>query len=171
MIMKNITLSKNFDNTTEFYVCLGNGKKMLFHNKRKATAFVADTNRFLTKCLVILNTTYANLFDEYRSFWLVASNSKGGNTRSNYTAIAAEVKHNLDAAGEQFEKFNLHYKSGADPYFSFIDLKKICWFLTTAADALTKIHKKRNHTANYYNCMVLAERCQLIEEKLLHYGD
>lgn len=168
--MKTINIQHRHKKQKTIEICLGNGSRLLFTSKRNANAYLAETNRFLTKCLVVLNATYSSLFAEYRDFWLVSSNTNGG-TRTNYNNICNKVKSNLDAAGDIFDKFNLQYKSIADPYFSFIDLRKVCIFLSEAAKELQNIHKKRNHTANYYNCMVLNERLLLTMEKLLNYGN
>lgn len=53
---------------------LGNGKRIVFKSKRIANAYIADTNRFLTKCLVTLNVAYADLFREYRIVWFTVTN-------------------------------------------------------------------------------------------------
>lgn len=168
--MKHIQLKNNTSKQNTIEICLGNGKRLQFTSKRNANAYIAETNRYLTKCMVILNTTYSCLFAEYRDFWLVASNTTGG-TRTNYTSICSKIKSNLDAAGDVFEKFNTLYKSATDPFFSFIDLRKVCIFLSEAAEQLTAIHKKRNHTANYYNCMVLCDRCKMVNDNLINYGN
>jgi len=169
--MKTINLhnSNHKQISNEYCIALGNGARLSFKSKREMAAFVAETNRYLTKVLVVLNETYTCLFAEYRSFWLVASNTSGG-TRTNYISICTKTKSMLDAAGDVFEKFSSQYRSADDPFFSFIDLRKICVFLKEAAEHLAAIHKKRNHTANYYSCVVYFERMIVVQEKLLNYG-
>lgn len=166
--MNTINVTKKFagQSTTQFR--MGNGQRYTFASKREAAAFLARTNRYLTKSLVILNETYCEIHTQYRRFWLTSANTNTG-TRTNYFALCCKIKSNLDAAADVFEKFNAASSRSSDVFFAFIDLRKISLFLAEAAGELMNHHKKRNVTAHYYACMVLKERCEIIVEKLITF--
>ncbi|MEO5681468.1 MAG: hypothetical protein ABIQ88_02440 [Chitinophagaceae bacterium] len=166
--MKTINITKKRGNNSPLDFALGNGKRLQFTSKRLANKFIADTNRYLTKCLVVLNLTYMDVFREYRLLWFVGSNSNNGNT-TNYRNIEQSIKSNLQTADFMFDKFNFADSGSSDPFFSFIDLRKAAMFLQQAADTMASFHKKRNNTAAYYNCIVLADRCQAVMNKLDDY--
>lgn len=162
----NITKKRAVENLYSFQ--LGNGERISFTSKRIANKFIADTNRFLTKCLVVLNTTYIELFREYRLMWFVTSNTNQG-SKVYYGSVEQDIKRSLQAADDIFTKFNHSAWGSNDPYFAFIDLKKIALFLNDAAGPLCEFHKKRNTTASYYACIVLSDRLESILEKLQSY--
>lgn len=166
--MNNIKIQKKFSVQNPVEFCLGNGKRYQFSSKRQSAAFLARTNRYLTKCLVICNETYIELHAQYRRFWLVMANASGG-TKTNYSLMASKMKANLQAAEELFEKFNAAWGRSNDPFFAFIDLKKIALFLGEAAGALCDHHKRRNVTAHYYTCLILKERLEILIQKLQEY--
>ena len=162
----NIQSNKSIQNTFEF--CLGNGTRVRFTSKRYASAFIAETNRYLTECLVILNKTYSDAHIEYRNFWLIAANTHGG-TKTNYLGLLAKVKNNLEAASMALDKFNGTFNRSQDPFFAFIDLRKVAQFTAEALQLLHQFYKKRNYTANYYNCLVLQKRCLLVIENMQNW--
>lgn len=162
----NIRQRHSMQNPIEF--CIGNGRRLRFASKRESAAFVAETNRYLTKCLVILNKTYVEVFTEYRNFWMIACNCKAG-TKTNYLELSQKIKSNLQAADQMLDKFSATWFRSNDPFFAFIDLKKVALFTSEAADMLCQHHKKRNNTTAYYNCLVLEERCKLIIGRLSDY--
>jgi transcriptional regulator with XRE-family HTH domain len=149
-------------------VCLGNGRRIQFKSARVAAKFIADTNRYLTKCLVILNETYIDVFAEYRRVWFVTANTNTG-TRTNYRDKETAIKKALESADFMFNKFNATNWGSNDPFFAFIDLRKIALFLKDAADVLTEFHRNRDHTAQYHACQVLADRCQAVVKRLDEY--
>jgi len=166
--MKTINITKKRSVQTCREVCLGNGRRIQFKSTRVAAKFIADTNRYLTKCLVVLNETYIDLFGEYRRIWFITANTNTG-TRTNYRDKEAAIKKALDSADFMFNKFNATNWGSNDPFFAFIDLRKIALFLQDAADTLTQFHKDRDHTAQYYACQVLADRCLSVINKLDGY--
>ncbi len=86
-------------------IALGNGSRVQFTSKRVANKFITDTNRFLTKCLVVLNNGYIDLFREYRLLWFVGSNTNQGN-QTQYWKTEQDIKRALQAADDLFSKFN-----------------------------------------------------------------
>jgi hypothetical protein len=166
--MKNINITKKHSMQNPIEFCIGNGQRIKFSSKREANAFIADTNRYLTKCLVILNNSYVELIRQYRQFWMVATNTNSG-TSTNYMALSARIKGQLSAADEMMEKFSSTWAGSNDPFFAFIDLNKVAWFLKTAADLMYDHYKYRGATAEYYNCLVLSERCELVQQQLKEY--
>lgn len=64
--MNSINIKKKRIEQNTKVLMLGNGKRIVFKSKRFANAYITDTNRFITECLVTLNVTYADLFQEYR---------------------------------------------------------------------------------------------------------
>lgn len=166
--MKTINIKKKRGVSSPLDVALGNGKRLHFTSKRTANKFIADTNRYLTKCLVVLNLTYVDLFREYRLLWFVGTNTNNGNT-TNYRNLEQTIKANLQTADFMFDKFNYANAGSSDPFFSFIDLRKAALFMQEAAAVMAGFHKKRNNTAAFYNCQVLADRCQSIMNRLDTY--
>ena len=128
---------------------MGNGKRIVIKSKRNSSRFFAETNRFLTKCLVVLNAAYIDLLREYRLIWLITTNTNRGK-KTYYLDLQQKVKSNLDAVDFVFEKFNATWGGSNDPFFAFIDLKKIASFLREAAEQMAAFHKKRNTTASIY---------------------
>lgn len=163
----NITAKRTAKDCKE--INLGNGLRKLFTSKRQANQFIADTNRFLTKMLVVLNTVYVDAFREYRAIWFVASNNKTG-TRTNYMDEQTKIKSMLQAADTMFDKFNSSAWGSNDPYFSFIDIKKASLFLQEALEVMEDFNRRRNLTAAMYNCLVLRERCLAVKALLEAYG-
>lgn len=167
--MKTINIQKKKATQVSKEVCLGNGQRIVFTSKRQAGYFIADTNRFLTKCLVILNETYCNVFLQFRAMWLVTTNYNAGN-RTNYFDQQQKIKQSLNAASDMMDKFNFTTAGSNDPFFSFIDIRKAALFVGEAAQALEKFNSDRNLTANKYQCMVLYERCLLLQKNLTDYN-
>ena len=166
--MKTINIQSNKSVQNKYEFSLGNGKRLTFTSKRYANAFIASTNRYLTECLVILNKTYTDTYIEYRNFWLVSANTHGG-TKTNYMRLLAKIKSNMDAASDIMDKFNGTWGRSQDPFFAFIDLRKVALFTAEAAELLRDWYKKRNHTANYYNCLILHKRCLLVIENMQNW--
>lgn len=166
--MKTINITKRRTAQNPREVCIGNGRRIQFKSARIAAHFIADTNRFLTKCLVTLNESYITLFAEYRRVWFVTTNTNAG-TRTNYRDTETSIKKALDSADFVFQKFNATNWGSNDPFFAFIDLRKIALFLKDAGDALTEFHKKRDHTANYHACQILVDRCSAVIRRLDEY--
>lgn len=167
--MKNINITKKTARQIKKEVCLGNGNTISFNSKRQAGYFIAETNRFLTKCLVILNETFIAAMREYRLFWLVSSNANNGTT-TDYTGRQHLIRGNLQHAENMMDKFSKTNVGSNDQYFAFIDLNKAAFFLNEALGSLEKFNRDRNLTANAYSCMILAERCLLIIKNLQEYN-
>lgn len=150
-------------------ICLGNGFRKNFASQRQALAFVADTNRFLTECLVILNETYVSAFVQYRAMWFIAINQKSG-TRTNYLQLLKVVQRAMQSSEDMMDKFNSSWGSNQDPFFSFIDTKKACIFLQDAMLIMENFNRDRKLTTAMYQCRVLRKRCLLVNERLQTYG-
>lgn len=165
--MKTINIKHRIKDKSPRQFCLGNGSRVVFKSQRLADKFVADTNRYLTKVLVNFNEIYIALFQDYRRVWLVAANTHKG-AKSNYHLVAFNIKKSLESADFIMEKFSTGWQSG-DPYMAFVDLKKVGLFLYEAAEKLEAFHRKRDHTANTYVCMLLKERCVAVLGKLQEY--
>ena len=166
--MKTINITKRRHDFNKMEFTLGNGKRIQFTSKRIAGKFIADTNRYLTKCLTILNLTYIEVFREYRLFWFISSNTNSGN-RTNYTDRDQKIKAALQTADFMFDKFNNVNWGSSDIFFSFIDLRKAAVFIKEASDIMLLFHKQRNNTASYYNCQVLSDRCTAVINRLDEY--
>lgn len=165
--MKNINISKRMRDKSPREIFLGNGKRLVFTSKRETARFIAETNRYLTKVLVALNDVYVHTFREYRSMWFITSNTNSG-TRSSYLRLEESIKKDLEACDFIFQKFTNGWGSN-DPYFAFVDLRKIALFLKDAAGDLAGFYKLREHTGNYYICLNLVDRCTAIIAKLEAY--
>lgn len=168
--MKTINIAAKSPQKKTLEFVLGNGQRKTFTSQRDANAFRAQTNRYLTRCLVILNETYIDLFREYRLMWFISANTSGG-THTNYLSIQYSIRASLSGAESVFDKFNATWGGSNDPFFAFIDLRKIAVFLQDAGDKMTAFHKKRNATANYYHCSILTDRCLLVVQRLQEYGE
>ena len=166
--MKTINIKKKRISDSPKNVSLGNGKRLQFTSKRTAEKFIADTNRYLTKTLIILNMAYADIFREYRILWLVGANTNSGNT-TNYGEIEKKIRDHLHTADFLFDKFNHTSYGSGDPFFAFIDLSKAAFFLKEAAQEITIVHRKKNNTAALYNCQILSDRCESVMNKLNNY--
>lgn len=167
--MNSINIKKKRTEQNIKVLVLGNGKRIVFKSKRVANAYIADTNRFLTKCLVTLNVAYADLFREYRIVWFTVTNF-GCGPASNVKNEMQRVRDHLHAADQVLEKFAATAWGSNDPFFAFLDLGKIAGWLQAAGDLMAAYHKKRNTTANMYVCIILADRCASVKRKLLEYG-
>jgi hypothetical protein len=166
--MKTININKRRANQKPREVCLGNGRRISFRSARTAAKFIAETNRYLTKVLVVLNETYIQTFAEYRRLWFVTTNTNTG-TRTNYMDLERKIKADLDGADFLFQKFSATTWGSNDPFFAFIDLRKIADRLKDASGVLVTFHKNRDNTPNYYACLVLQERCISVIQKLESY--
>ena len=166
--MKVININAKRTKQVSKEICLGNGYRKQFDSVRDAKYFIAETNRFLTECLVILNMTYSEAFLQYRAVWFVTSNNKSG-TRTNYLSTQQKIKTLLQTSDEMMDKFNHSHFGSNDPYFAFIDIKKASLFLSEALDEIETFNRKRNLTAAMYASMVLRKRCLLVSEKVNMY--
>lgn len=167
--MKTINIEGRRKKQISFEVCLGNGLRKQFTSQRNLKQFVADTNRYLTKCLVVLNHTYIDALREYRLVWFVTANTNSG-TKTYYRETEERIKGNLQAAEFCFDKFNATWGGSNDPFFAFIDLRKIAVFLKDSCLLMETFHKKRNNTAAMYTAAMLADRCQSVINKMQDYG-
>lgn len=168
--MKTINIQKRRSAQNPFEVCLGNGTRLTFSSKRNARQFMAETNRFLTKALTTLNQTFIESFREYRLIWFVTANANKG-TKTNYWAVERKIKDNLEACEAMFMKFGSVWGSSDDPFFAFIDLRKIASFMMEANKTMAEFHKKRNNTPGLYTCLTLQDRCQAVINKLGEYPE
>lgn len=166
--MKTILIQKRRSAQNPFDVCMGNGQRITFTSKRNARQFMAETNRFLTKALITLNQTYIDSLREYRLIWFVSANCHKG-TKTNYWAIERKIKDQLDSCEMVFQKFGQIWSGSDDPFFAFIDLRKIATFMAEGCAIMAEFHKKRNNTPGYYVCLTLADRCRSVVIKLEKY--
>lgn len=166
--MKKINIHKNNNGKNSNEICLGNGRRILFKSNRLAKRFVADTNRFLTKCLVVINYSYVDILREYRMMWFVGTNNNAGR-RTNYTSLEQKIKTHLQSCEFVLDKFNATWHGSNDPFFAFIDLRKAALFLDEAAQVLYTFYKSRNNTAAMYTCQMLRDRCKNVIIKLDEY--
>lgn len=166
--MKTILIQKRRSVQNPFEVCMGNGARLTFTSKRNARQFMAETNRFLTKALTTLNQTYIDTFREYRMIWFVTANTNKG-TKTNYWSIEKKIKDNLDVCESLFSKFGSTWATSNDPYFAFIDLRKIATFMGEAIKTMAEFHKKRNNTAAYHTLIILEDRCKALIIRLNDY--
>lgn len=166
--MKTIDIRKKTSKQITKDICLGNGLRKSFASKRDAGYFIAATNRFLTECLVIINETYSDAMQQYRTAWFYMTNTKNG-TRTNYLDVQAKVKSMLASAETMLDKFNGVWGSN-DPFFSFIDLQKAALFTSEALGELETFNYKRNFTVQCYQCKILRKRCALVIDALKNYG-
>lgn len=168
--MKTILIQKRRSMQNPFEVCLGNGTRKTFSSKRNAGQFMAETNRFLTKALITLNQTYIDSLREYRLIWFVTANAHKG-TKTNYWAVERKIKDQLDSCEMVFNKFGQTWAGSDDPFFAFVDLRKIAAYMGEGCQTMATFHKKRNNTPNMYVCLTLAERCQAVIQKLAKYPE
>jgi hypothetical protein len=147
-------------------IFLGNGARLKFGSKREMNAFVAETNVFLTKVMVIANDLLVDTFCQSRVLWLISTNYGNGEKSFNNKEVV-HIKSFLDSADTCLDKITCMYDQ---PVYSFIDLRKCFEFIAEALNILVIGFKKRNHTANYHSCMVLHDRATLCIDKLLKYA-
>lgn len=164
--MKSYKLKFGIDAQITMEIFLGNGARLKFSSKREMQAYIAETNVFLTKCMVIGNDMLVDAFTHSRVLWLICTNYTSGEKSFNNKEVA-NIKSFLDSAENCLDKITFLYDQ---PVYSFIDLRKSFAFLAEALQILINGFKKRNHTANYHSCMVLHDRATLIVEKLNNYG-
>ncbi len=100
--------------------------------------------------------------------WFVTANSNRG-TKTNYWETERKIKDNLEACEVIFNKFGSMWSGSNDPFFAFIDLRKIASFMEEANKVMAEFHKKRNNTPGYYTCLTLQDRCRALINKLLAY--
>lgn len=167
--MKNITIVKPNRKQFTKEICLGNGCKKQFNSKRAAGYFVADTNRFLTKALVIINDILANTYFEYRQLWFVTTNGHHG-TRVNQIGQEQAIKGLLQSAEFMMDKFSFSSSGSNDPFFAFVDLQKAAFYLLDCNLKMMDFHKKRNATSAFYKTQMLHDRCLSVVDKLKNYG-
>lgn len=161
--MRTIQVRKRAQEQISKGVLLGNGVRKQFASKREAGYFLAETNRFLTESLVIINQVYTDLYVQYRQMWLAG-------TEWRESDIIFKTKTCLSGACEVIDKYASFLKSAGDPYFSFIDLKKACFFCSEAAAVMEAYNEKRNFTPQKYQCRILKKRCMIIQKTLNEYG-
>lgn len=167
--MKQFNLFHAKQNQSGLYeIWFGNRTCVIFKQKRQAKAFLAETNRFLTLTMVELNEVLKQIYSEYRNTWFVMQNFKNGKP-INYTHEESKIKSALHNAEEMFERAGNTFYGSADNAWSFIYMKKICWFLNDAIALLTDIHRKRNNTMNYHILDVLKKRLITIIDTIEKY--
>lgn len=164
--MKSYKLKLGYAEQSSMEIFFGNGARLKFSSKRDMLAYVAETNIFLTKCMVIGNDMLVDAFAQSRVLWLICTNYGNGEKSFNNKEVA-NIKSFLESADSCLDKITHLYDQ---PVYSFIDLRKSFAFLAEALQILINGFKKRNHTANYHSCMVLHDRALLIIEKLNNYG-
>lgn len=166
--MKNISITGSNRKQISKTVLLGNGVRKQFTTLRQAGYFYANTNRFLTKCLVVANDTLAQIYSEYRRMWFVTTNTHHGKQVNDFT-VQVRIRGHLQAAEQVLDKFSFSTWGSNDPYMAFIDLQKAAMFMKSAADDMADYHKKKNATAQMYGCVMLSDRCESLMLKLRSY--
>lgn len=167
--MKTINIAAKRANNYSKEICLGNGVRRLFGSLREAGYFIAETNRFLTECLVIVNETYVSTFIQYRQLWFIALNNKTGKN-TNYLDVQQRISVHLHTVESLLDKFNNSKYGSNDAFFAFIDLRKSCLFLIEALTEMENFYQKKFYTVQMYQCRILKNRCNLLIKNLNDFG-
>lgn len=163
----NITNLAKDEHRKHYYVFIGSGRKFKFKSKRDGRRFLAETNRFLTSCVVAINDIYINVFREYRYCWFMCLNINGG-TRNNFLMEEQTIRNNLHAVEEIFIR-SLNTEN-RDAFMIFINLNKLCMYLSESAALMIMLNKRRNNTIAYHNLNAYKQRAIDIQLQLKEYG-
>jgi len=166
--MKSFQLTHFNEFNGAYEIWFGNRICVGFHSKRHLRAFLADTNKFLTKILVELNDLFSTTFREYREIWLTCMNYKNGKL-VNLSQAENKMQRNVVAILEIFDQVGNTYNGASSGSWSFIHLSRICFILEELCNELITVNKSRNNTVTYHSLEILKERIKLINERISNY--
>lgn len=149
-----------------YSVFLGNGSLNNFKNKKLALQFLADTTRFINIKAVELNDLYCQVFIIYRQSYFTFF-TPAREKKYEYMKLEQTVRNNLDIAAEMFDKLTGMHASNNT--YCFIDIQKICFFLTPAVEALITVNKNRNNTIVAHLLGTFTERLTRIAKEITEY--
>lgn len=168
--MKTFMIS-SFDEFKGVYkIWFGNRVCVTFASKRDMAAFLADTNRFLTSCMVELNEFYIAIFTQYRNMWFTMMNYKTG-TAVNMIQDERRLQKLIDDIMDQFNRCGNTAHGTASGAWAFIHLQNICLMMGECLEMLREINKKRNNTYSYHSLETLNARIKTLEKTICNYPD
>lgn len=159
--MRTIKIRKDTIEQMKNIICI-NGDNYNFTSKRKLNHFLARVNNDTSYWLVELNELYISVFSEYRRAWFLMRSQNG---KTNLRAESICLTH-LQAVEDRFN----HITSVASgTMIVFVNLKKICLFLSIAAAELETIHKNKNNTMQRHALRIINKRLTAITYEIANY--
>lgn len=158
--MRHIQLKKDYSEQTK-NVLLINGEFITFKSKRELNRFAAILNRKINDWLIELNELYISVFAEYRRAWFLMWTHRG------YNMKADTVCHtHLNAVEDRFNHLTSRAQGG---FVVFIDLKKICMFLTVCCNELEIVHQQKNNTMAKHSIIIANKRIAYLLNEINNY--
>ena len=128
----------------KYCVSLGNGSRTRFGSKRDALTFLADTNRFLSQQMMILNLLMADIYSEYRSIWPYLKHDKPI-PQENLVQKAHSLRAAFRNAEDSLELAVGRSGSTNGNHFTFSHLKKVIVNMEDVLEICTEFYRTRSH--------------------------
>lgn len=141
-------------------VCLGNGLKCYFSNIKKATKFLAETNRTLNIIAQELNRIYIELWSEQRKIFLTYHKLF---VRSKVREYPVLIERSLDLMCTRST-----WRNGN--HFTFSYFSNIIEYMHDWIKEITTGLRRQNHNYNIDIFRSIDERINYIEKKLMMIG-
>lgn len=158
--MKTIHIKKGTDEQIKKTLCIA-GDVVTFASKRELNRAIAQINRDSTLFLIELNEMYIQLFSEYRRAWFQMKSYRGMNYRTENA-----IRTQLDFVANRFDHLTSYEHSA---FILFVDLKKICLFLQTAADELAAFYRTKNNTMPAHGIDIIKKRLVVLTAEIVAY--
>jgi hypothetical protein len=158
--MKTIQIRKDTIEQTKNMICV-NGNHYKFTSKRALNKFIASINKDCTSWIIELNEIYIQVFTEYRRAWFIMRSYKGSNLRTESICLT-----HLQAVEDRFTHIT-NMRGGA--FILFVDIKKICLFLSTCCNEIERLHFLKNNTMQRHQIKIINKRLCAITYEINNY--
>ncbi len=166
--MKKIKLDQIQPENGQYKIYLGNGRTIFFPSKRKAQAFLNQTNKFLTQQTFEIHLLYMECWQEYQRCWFYF-----GSGDQQYSLHFINQQRCSDYLKSCEESLTLAisrsvWERGNSISFHCVNVAIKC--LKDSVEILIPLFSKRSQTAETYRTSSVFSRLIDIENRLHLYG-
>jgi hypothetical protein len=159
--------SSHYTERKKHTVFLGNNVTVYFSDRKKAEAFLVETNKFLNLKLFELNALYIDLFIEYRKAWFYFFNIYDRNMHVNGSNLVIREIETIE------KKMTLmvarsHFGNGSSIVWQ--GFKIILESMDNIAGSLIELYKTKKHYAEAHQIRVIEERTGNLRKQLEMWG-
>jgi hypothetical protein len=167
--MKKVTLFIPDSTDGQIVIILGNGYKFEFTQKRKADKFIADTNKFLTDKMHLLNELHSELYSVYRRFWGYFFHNRESYSYKTYRE-ENEIKLCFRNSEQHLENLWLQGKKQSSNYILFQEFRKSIREMININLKLAKIVENKKIAPEYIRLSHVLNMLQTTEYEINNYG-
>jgi hypothetical protein len=153
-----------YSDRNKYKVVLGNDHTSYFTDKRKVSAFLNETNKYLNQVLIELNLYYTETFNLYRSSWLYFDNKK-------LSIIDKCANDNFNNINEAFKRIIIKSHTVNGNYLTWQFLNRIIEALIEVLELLHPFFTYRIHVDKIAKTKLFLSNLKQLKSDLIIYPD